>query len=283
MIITPQHRSFFTTFGYLSLPGLLSEEISWITAAFMQAMQEERTHHDLVKRSSARACLERSDVLCRILDLPQIDAVISSLLGPDWNYYSSDGNLYSGDTSWHSDSDWCFGTCIKVPLYFDEIDAGSGALRVIPGSHRRGPGVWTAVEAGNSQQLFGIPGAEVPCVVPPCRPGDFVAIDTNIMHASFGGGPSRRMLALQFWSPFVSDDQYAELDRHMNNWVHSGAPIHSELLHRTAPPSRRRHLLQVGARHAAHPRYVKLGWMDELIPAAAFSDQPRSRIEPQQA
>ena len=87
--------------------------------------------------------------------------------------------------------------------------------------------------------------------------------------------------SVEFWSPFANEDQYAELDRHMNNWAASGAPIHSELLHRSAPPGRRRHLLQVGARHAAHPRYGKLAWMDELLPGSAFTHQPRSRIEPE--
>jgi ectoine hydroxylase-related dioxygenase (phytanoyl-CoA dioxygenase family) len=164
-----------------------------------------------------------------------------------------------------------------VPLYLDPLDADTGALRVIPGSHRRGSERWRAHDAAGSVAAWGIPGTEVPCVAFPSRPGDAVAMDTNVMHASFGGGKARRMLALQFWTAFRSADQYAELDRHMGNWAGTGRPIHSELLHRSAPPSRRPHILQVGARHAVHPRYQRPPWLPDVIDPAALADQPASR------
>ncbi len=278
MPLTDQDRSFFAAFGYLRIPGLLSQEIGGITSAFLDATREEFTRHTGTKRSDVSSCLERSADLCRILELEPLTQAIATLLGEDWCYYSSDGNYYSGDTSWHSDSSWRHGTCIKVPLYFDELGADSGALRVIPGTHRADAVHSPMLAAGRSMELWGIAQHEVPCEVLDSKPGDLLAMDTNIMHAAFGGGPARRMLALQFWTAFRSEEQYAELDKHMNNWAWSRIPLHSELLHRTASASLRPHLRQVAARHAVHPRYEPPAWLPELVGAASLEDQPPSRL-----
>lgn len=36
MAITPQQKHFFDTFGYLVLPGLLKDEIGWISDGFLE-------------------------------------------------------------------------------------------------------------------------------------------------------------------------------------------------------------------------------------------------------
>jgi hypothetical protein len=135
-------------------------------------------------------------------------------------------------------------------------------------------------DAGNSQRQWGIPGAAVPCMALESRPGDVIAIDTNIMHASFGGGPRRRMLALQFWSSFRSDEQFAQLDHHMRSWAWSKIPLHSEILHRTAPPQRRARLRQIAARHAVHPGYAAPAWLAEVLDAETLANQPPVRSVP---
>src|SRR4051812_9828725 len=125
-----QLKAFFDTFGYVVVPGLLRGEIGWIADEFEALLRDERIVHDARKRTSAGACNERRERLCSIIDLPQLAALVAALLGADWNYYSSDGNCYSGDTGWHSDSDWVHGTCIKIPLYLEEVTGESGALRL---------------------------------------------------------------------------------------------------------------------------------------------------------
>ena len=60
---------------------------------------------------------------------------------------SGDGNLYAGDTHWHSDG---YGTrpvlSIKMAFYLDRVTRETGALRVIPGSHRVGEPFGDVVE-----------------------------------------------------------------------------------------------------------------------------------------
>ena len=50
----------------------------------------------------------------------------------------SDGNYYVGDTAWHPDGlgEYLYGR-IKVSFYLDGVQADTGCLRVIPGSHRQ--------------------------------------------------------------------------------------------------------------------------------------------------
>lgn len=51
MTITPQQKQFFATFGYLVLPGLLKEEIGWITEEFEAVFRDRGVVHDGTKRS----------------------------------------------------------------------------------------------------------------------------------------------------------------------------------------------------------------------------------------
>ena len=153
------------------------------------------------------------------------------------------------------DSDWIHGTCIKAVLYLDELGRDNGALRVIPGSHRCDDSAWSHVrQASRSAELWGIAGPDLPCVVLDSKPGDLVAFNTNLMHAAFGGGNDRRMIAVQFWSAFHTPAQFAELDKHMRNWSATRA-LHTELLHRSAPASRLPHLRQISERHITHPHF----------------------------
>jgi ectoine hydroxylase-related dioxygenase (phytanoyl-CoA dioxygenase family) len=251
-----QLRAFFVEFGYVVLPGLLRDEIGWITEEFEALLCDEGIVHDPARRTAVSACIERRERLCGIIDLPRLTELVAALLGDDWAYFSSDGNCYSGDTCWHEDSSWVHGTCIKVPLYLDALTAETGALRLIPGSHRCGADrSGHARTAGRAQELWGVDAREVPCVVVRSSPGDVIAFDTNLMHASFGGGVRRRMIAIQFWTAFRTPDQFAELDRHMSNWAGGVTTLHSELMHRSGDAGRRRRLRQVTERHAQHPRY----------------------------
>jgi hypothetical protein len=261
-----QLAAFFAEFGYVSVPGLLRDEIGWITDEFEALLRDERVVHRRGKRSCLNACIERRARLCSIIDLPRLTALVAALLGPDWCYYSSDGNCYGGDTGWHEDSRWEHGICIKVPLYLDPLAEDTGALRLIPGSHRA---AGNARGAARARELWGVDPRDVPCAVIETRPGDVVAFNTNLQHASFGGADRRRMIALQFWTPFRSPAQFAELDRHMKSWAGGVTTLHSPLMHRTAGAERLRHLRQIADRHAVHPRYRDRPEVRQITSSAA--------------
>jgi len=44
--LTPKQKAFFETFGYLVLPGLLADEIDWITEEFEAVFRDRRVEHD---------------------------------------------------------------------------------------------------------------------------------------------------------------------------------------------------------------------------------------------
>ena len=72
-----------------------------------------------------------------LLDHPKMLGLLRGVIGKDFNYCSGDGNYYTGDTGWHPDGSWGQLFAVKVALYLeDELDASSGAVRLIPGSHR---------------------------------------------------------------------------------------------------------------------------------------------------
>src|SRR5580698_6994812 len=127
---------FFDTFGYLLLPGLLAGDIDWITQEFEAVFTDRGLVHDHTQRTCVVPFIDARERLSALLDHPRIEGLAASLLGDEFNYVGSDGNYYAGDTGWHSDGFHTVGRFIKIALYLDPVSRNTGALRVIPGSHR---------------------------------------------------------------------------------------------------------------------------------------------------
>ena len=127
---------------------------------------------------------------------PRVNGIFSSLLGDDFQYLGSDGNYYVGDTSWHSDGGWPRPIIYyKMALYLDPLTRETGALRVIPGSHRYGEGYAEEIHqlVRESEEQWGIGGSEVPAMVLETNPGDVVVFNQGTKHSTWGGGDRRRM------------------------------------------------------------------------------------------
>ena len=202
MELTSEQKQFFETFGYLPLPGLLRDEVGWITEEFEAVFRGRNVSHDGSKRSCIVPFIDQRERLSTLLDHPKLVGLISSLLGEEFNYLGGDGNFYTGDTNWHSDGFHHVGKFMKVALYLDEVDRNGGCLRVIPGTHRfdifRD---WPARRASESRERWGIEQSDVPAVPLETQPGDVVAFNHNLMHASFGGSTRRRMFTLKLLRP----------------------------------------------------------------------------------
>ena len=94
-------------------------------------------------------------------------------------------------------------------------------------------------------------GTDVPAVVLEVQPGDLIAFNHRIKHASFGGGTSRRMFTINLQQRFRDEDQ--ELLRECvaslaGFWYDR---VYTPLMVETAGPERMRHLEQRLA-HADH-------------------------------
>jgi hypothetical protein len=96
------------------------------------------------------------------------------------------GTLYRGDTPWHVDSESHIQS-IGCIAYLESINARSGALRVLPGSHR--PEYGDAIRALGAT---GMPATALPAHVIESEPGDLILMDEHLFHASFSGGVRRQ-------------------------------------------------------------------------------------------
>ncbi|MBV9468162.1 MAG: phytanoyl-CoA dioxygenase family protein [Abitibacteriaceae bacterium] len=249
MELTQQQKHCFETFGYLTFPGLLAEEIGWILDEFEAVFQDRKVQHDGTQRSCVVPFIDQRERLCTLLDHPKLKAIAAGILGDDFNYLGGDGNYYTGDTNWHSDGWHTVGKFLKVALYLDPVKRDTGCLRVIPGTHRTEiVDKWDARRAANAQQLWGIAGREVPAVALESQPGDVVAFNHNLMHASFGGSTRRRMFTLNLCRHCETADEIQDLEDYINSharfWLDH---LHSDVMRNTASPERMQHLEQVMA------------------------------------
>lgn len=217
-----QQAAFFHTFGALKVPGLFAAEIDTIIEGFEEMFRDFPSEavdgafslhrkisaeYDTPRRQITSDFVERTPNLAWLLEDSRITGLAHALLGDGYAYEGSAGNLFNSYIHWHSDY---FRTTlpsemhIKLSFYLDELDADSGALRVLPGTTYQGPFRASLYDEehtpkfGELQQTFGLAPEELPCWAIAVHPGDLVVFNDSILHANFNGGPRRRMFSLQF-------------------------------------------------------------------------------------
>ncbi len=265
MKLTEQQLGFIDTFGFLGFPGLLKDKIDGIIDAFETVWAERGGGHDGKQHDgTARSCIvpfiDQHPVLSSLIDDPRVNGIFSSLLGEDFVYMGSDGNFYVADTGWHSDTDWSGKMRGKPPrihfkmaFYLDPLTRNTGALRVIPGSHRYGDAYAESLESSirKSGENWGIEGWEVPAVALETQPGDILVFNQNTKHSAWGGSDRRRMFTINCTA------RYAVRDMHLlKNEIAAGARfwlvnVYGEAMLQTAGPDRMKHLEQPLA-HQSH-------------------------------
>ncbi len=258
MRLTKEQLAFMETFGFLGFPGLLKDRIDGITGAFEAVWAERGGGHDGKPHDgTARSCIvpfiDQHPVLSALIDDPRVNGIFSSLLGDDFVYLGSDGNFYVDDTRWHSDTDWSGKMrgappriYYKMAFYLDPLTRESGALRVIPGSHRWGDAYAESLESQirKSGENWGVEGWEVPAVALETRPGDIVVFNQNTKHSAWGGGDRRRMFTVNCTARFADEDipiLKNEIAAAARFWLDS---VYGEAMLETAGPARMKHLEQ---------------------------------------
>ena len=241
MKLSAEQRAHFDIFGFLALRGLFSaSEMEAIGAASDDIMDEDRNGEAFAgdKRQAVLAFVEKRPVLADLVEDDRIYGPIEQLLGPGFMWLGSDGNLYVGDTAWHTDSrpdplEYGY-TRIKVALYLDPVTREAGCLRVIPGSNRlplhaeleplrrlrqmqrdfagktksADEAAAEMPEQPPSSTPFGVQSSDLPGFAIESRPGDAVFFNQRLWHSSFGGGIGRRMFTLNYGQKPTSDDHF---------------------------------------------------------------------------
>lgn len=219
---TPGRLRFFDSFGYLHLPGIFAAKRVAIDAAFERVIAARGGGaYAGEHRFTVSPGLNDDAELCRLLlDDPTLVALLAARLGPDFQYWNSDLNLCADDTPWHSDSPWSgdLSTAgwIQVLIHLDPLDGDTGALRVVPGSHRHDDRFGREVHEATiddaaarlrrPSETWDIADRDLPAVVLPTRPGDAILLDHLVTHASFGGATRRRLINLVFFPRLAEND-----------------------------------------------------------------------------
>ncbi|MCC5952024.1 MAG: phytanoyl-CoA dioxygenase family protein [Acidimicrobiia bacterium] len=212
----------FDTYGYLLLPGLFRDEIEDIRQGFDAVVHEHDLQvvrcdvsydtaatglHDAPRRA-VLGPLDRHERLGWLSDDPRTAGIAARLIEGTCERLTDHANLFSCDVHWHHDGIFTAGAerHVLLTLYLDPLTAANGALRVIPGSHHRGPFRRSLVRTLTSHPLppaevFGSAPDELPAEVLDVEPGDVIVIDMKLLHASFGGGTDRRSLTIEFGTP----------------------------------------------------------------------------------
>lgn len=256
-MITAQQKNFFETFGFLVLQQALSpQEMRDIDQAFEsvieEAMAERGVQRDRQKLGEKFVIdpgfCERSPVLTRLPDDPRIGGTAQQLLDPAARYVGSDGALRVGDTLWHPDTGWdpnvpmgpadpnfkpdCghYYAGIKTSFYLDPVEARTGCLSVIPGSHLSPiheslaslhcdiPDRAAHLLDDPAFKQFALPDDAVPCYPIESEPGDVVFFSNMLWHAAFGGPTGRRAFTINFKGEPTNDGQ-REFTEYQSNLV----------------------------------------------------------------
>lgn len=252
MQLTTQQLAHMETFGFLHFRGLLEDRSDAIIEAFEEVWRTDGGGHDGQPHDgTSRSCIVpfagQSAYLSSLLDDARVNGIFRSLLGDDYVYLGSDGNYYVGDTGWHSDGGWPRPILYyKMAFYLDPLTASSGALRVIPGSHRYGEGFAEDVQAGirESEGSWGVAGDRVPAFVVETEPGDVVVFHQGTKHSAWGGGDRRRMFTLNCTRRHTEAELpilRKEVAQFARFWTES---VYGPAMVDTAPPARLRHLEQ---------------------------------------
>jgi hypothetical protein len=253
--LTEQQLRFYRTFGFLKFPGLFSAEIGAITDAFEEVWTASGRTHDHVKRSMLIPFVDTHPYLSALLDDPRIDEVAAAILGDGYNYETSDGNYYVGDTKWHSDKEPDDPhESFKIAFYLDPVTASTGALRVIPGSTHRGDEFLAMLHeavpfttASRPDEFWGVAGADVPAYACESQPGDMLLFNHRIKHSSWGGGDRRRMFTFNFEARYTDDELPMLRQKIASDAAGREASMtraYGDVMIRTAGPRRMRHLEQ---------------------------------------
>lgn len=272
-MLTSREAEFFRLFGFVKIPGFFTRaEVELLESEYEIGLNATAPLYNApigmrgqINWSSMRP---RSPVLGRMLEDERMLQAARTLLGDGAIGVMSNGNCFSGKfTEWHVDTAVPHFRSVKFGAYLDPLTADNGALRVIPGSHLS-PWHENLLPIGMKKSLSepGNPNpvespvyavADIPGHVCSTEPGDLLAFDLKLWHASCNGFPRRRMLSFTYFDQPRSDVE-------LENWRAVANQLSREALNREL--RRQREWIKAGTNPKAipvkEPQY-HCAWLEE--------------------
>src|SRR5690242_16950619 len=105
-MITAEQVTYYETFGFLLVKQAFNpDEMAAISREFDNLLNQERQGQPFpgLKRQSFYGISEHSPLLMHLIEDDRIFETVEQLMGSGFTWLNSEGNLYVGDTGWHSD------------------------------------------------------------------------------------------------------------------------------------------------------------------------------------
>lgn len=202
----------FHTFGYLVIRQAFARDEADALIREAAAACAQRLGRDIGEEEWLwdGEFVESRPALTQLVDDDRIYLPATELLGDDLIWIGSAGmwgiDPKLADHTWQFDG---FKTSqhldyprTKVMLYLDRQTKNSGALRVIPGSHRDPfhQALMPLQDAhnGGDAHCFGVDGPRIPGCAIETEPGDIVLFNQWLYHAVYGKAGKRRVIVFKF-------------------------------------------------------------------------------------
>lgn len=216
-MLTEQEVHYFKTFGFLILRQVFDQdELKTINEEFEHALTAAYRHapFDGTRRHWVPMLGSDTPFFAGLLEDLRFCRVAEQLYGEDVFGVACDANRYVGDTQWHPDTRSPHQYGVKFAFYLKPVDAQSGALRVLPGSHI----CPFHDELRQAREASRLDLDEVPAFVCASEPGDVVAFDLRLWHASLGGGVDRRMCTVVYYNnPKTAEEERVTREQGRSN------------------------------------------------------------------
>ena len=225
-MLTPEQYQYFQAFGFIVLRRFFSPgEVATIREEFERGLDAAfaDTPFDGTERHGAILTGPDTPFFATLPEKPRLYEIAEQLYGTDCFPITSDANRYVGDSGWHPDhyidvEKDCYG--IKFAHYLDPVDAESGALRVVPGSHKNP--FYTDMQEKVRAREAEI--RDVPCYICDSQPGDLIGFDVRLWHASCGGAAGRRMCAVVYYRNPETPEEEKGMRWRADNCANAFAP-----------------------------------------------------------
>jgi hypothetical protein len=215
-MITEEHVAHFRTFGFVILraqlePELLERLSTEMERAFRDALgasfDERPDPGGIAGHYLSVMSTERTPVSLDLVE--QLHMVARRLLGADVLPTPAQAILFFKQAGWHDDTGFDV-SAVKFAAYLEPLDASNGALRVLPGSHVQPFRAQvrefdSRLTVQTDDELVGAV-ERLPAYVCETRPGDVIAFDMRLHHASVRGRDRRQWTVSYYRDPVAPEE-----------------------------------------------------------------------------
>lgn len=216
-MLTETQLLHYKIFGFTIMNGVFSpDELQTIEIEFNRGLSRARGHTD---RQGIRQQLNWTNLgsentfLSLLLEDARFVRAAEQIFCGEVIGRNCNSNSFDSDrTEWHPDTYDLARRGIKFAFYLEPLDGNSGALRFIPGSQKNPlhSEIQQITLKESNRGIIDRGGVEIdqmPAYIAATQPGDVIAFDSRVWHASCGGSINRRMCSVNYFAVPVTPEE----------------------------------------------------------------------------